>query len=191
MALVSSAAVVRSCSKSAVRRPMRSATTSRASATSTSAFLTTKTVMSVASRPRSDRSVDRSLRESGGLGFEQVPAAVEPASQQPLFLAQLRHLSRVLVDVGVQVIEAVAGQRIHPKDLLERQRPLMLAGQLRHLFLDSIKLASHVGGDVAQRLQVDPLRLFDDHRRTPTVKSGALRSGNRAASAGEIATLFE
>src|SRR6266550_5111089 len=139
MAPATSAAVVRSCSNSAVRRPMRSATTSRASATSTSAFLTTKTVMSAASRPRSDRGVDRSPRESGGLGFEQIPAAVEPASQQPLFLAQLRHLSRVLVDVGVQVIEAIAGQWIDTKDLLECQRPLVLAGQLGHLFLDSVQ----------------------------------------------------
>src|SRR5438128_9251814 len=130
-------------------------------------------------------------KSSGGFGLEQVPAAVEPARQQPLFFPQLRHLSRILVNIRVQVIEAVAGERIDAKDLLERYRPLVLTPELRHLFLDAIQLASHVGSNVAHRLHIDLLRLFDDHRRTPTVKSGALRSGNRAASAGEIATLFE
>src|SRR6266851_3643302 len=128
---------------------------------------------------------------SGSFQFEQVPAAIEPARQEALFFLQLRHLSRELVDVGVQEIEAVASERIDAEDLLEHPRPLVLAGQLGHLLLNPVELSAHVGGDVAQDLHVDALRLFDDHRRTPSVKSGALRSGKRAASAGEIATLFE
>src|SRR3981081_744849 len=43
----------------------------------------------------------------GRFQFEQVPAAIEPAGQQALFLLQLRHLARELVDIGVQEIEAV------------------------------------------------------------------------------------
>src|ERR1700731_167585 len=73
---------------------------------------------------------------SGSFQFEQVPAAIEPARQEALFFLQLRHLSRVLVDVGVQEIEAVAGERIDAVDLLEHPRSLMLPGQLGHLLLN-------------------------------------------------------
>src|SRR6202521_955903 len=124
---------------------------------------------------RPDAGVTKPL--SGGFQFEQIPAAVEPAGQQALLLLQLRHLARELVDIGVQEIEAVAGEWIGAEDLLEHHLPLVLTGELGHLFLDPVELSAHVGGDVAQDLHVDVLRLFDDHRRTPSVKSGALRSG--------------
>ena len=91
----------------------------------------------------------------------------------------------------MQEIEAVAGKRIDAEDLLEHPRPRVLAGQLSHLLLNPVELSAHIGGDVAHNLHVDALRLFDDHRRTPSVKSGDFRSGKRAASAGEIATFFE
>src|ERR1700682_5548803 len=55
---------------------------------------------------RPDAGVTKPL--SGGFPFEQVPAAVEPAGQEALFLLQLRPLGGGLVDIGVQEIEAVA-----------------------------------------------------------------------------------
>ncbi len=91
----------------------------------------------------------------------------------------------------MQVVETVARQRVHSEDPLERLRSLVPVGQFGHLLLDPVELAPHVGRDVAHDFRVDRLWLYEIHRRTPTVKSGALRSGKRAASAGESATFLE
>ena len=77
----------------------------------------------------------------------------------------------------MQVIEAVARERVEAEDLLERLGSPVFARQLGHLLLHPIELAPHVGRDVAYDLRVDRLRLYKVHRRTPIVKSGALRSG--------------